>query len=609
MLTISNLHGNRYHYTGDLLALEGVAPPPPAAYGRAISSLHLSAWQTGLATFPDRVFAAYLLRGIEYGFRIGVPAEFKGRHAKRNLRSAYDHGAIVQEYLKREETLGRIKQVPPAEQGKRFQISPFGVIPKKNRPNKWRLIIDLSSPHGNSVNDAISSEWSSISYASLDDAAAFIVKLGPGCLLAKLDLKEAYRAVPIHPFDQPLLSVMWEGAVFIDRALPFGLRSAPKIFSALTDGLMWLLYQGGVQFALHYLDDFLILGPADSAICQAALDTTLSICEQVGLPVAPEKTEGPTTCLTFLGIEIDTQTNQLRLPQDKLDKLRSTIGHWMYSGRKQAPRRSGTKRDLLSLIGLLNHAAKVVRPGRAFLRGLIDTAGTVEPLDHYVHLNGAARAELAWWNTFLKIWNGAGMVPPSTPTYVVTSDASGGWGSAAIFNNLWFQLEWPSQWADKTIAPKELVPIVIAMALWGPQWAGEKVCALCDNMAVVCAVNKKSARDPALSTLLRILCILCAIYNVSLVARHLPGVENLAADALSRDRLPLFFSQNPQASPTPTLIPSPLRELVLNQELNCASQRWTELLRATLGSASLLPPGRHTPRLSAVMQPSATSSN
>ena len=136
MLTISNLHGNRYHYTGDLLALEGVAPPPPASYGKPISSLHLSAWQAGLATFPDKVFAVYLLRGIERGFRIGVPAAFKGKHAQRNLLSAYEHGAIVQEYLKREESLGCIKRVSPAEQGKRFQISPFGVISKPLLPSR-----------------------------------------------------------------------------------------------------------------------------------------------------------------------------------------------------------------------------------------------------------------------------------------------------------------------------------------------------------------------------------------------------------------------------------------------------------------------------------------
>ena len=100
-------------------------------------------------------------------------------------------------------------------------------------------------------------------------------------------------------------------------------------------------------------------------------------------------------------------------------------------------------------------------------------------------------------------------------------------------------------------------------------------------MAVVCAVNKRTARDPALCMLLRILCILCAIYDVSLVARHLPGVKNVAADALSRDRLHLFLSLNPQASPTPTLIPSSLRELVLNQDLNC--MRLAALDRAVEG--------------------------
>ena len=70
--------------------------------------------------------------------------------------------------------------------------------------------------------------------------------LGGGCLLAKLDLKEAYRAVPVHPSDQRLLGVAWDDTVYIDKALPFGLRSASKIFSALTDAMMWLLQEKGI---------------------------------------------------------------------------------------------------------------------------------------------------------------------------------------------------------------------------------------------------------------------------------------------------------------------------------------------------------------------------
>ena len=162
-------------------------------------------------------------------------------------------------------------------------------IPKKYKPDKWRLIVDLSSPKGYSVNDAIASELCSVSYTSVDRAVDFVRHLGEGCLLAKLDLKEAYRAVPVHPSDQRLLAVSWQGTTYLDRALPFGLRSAPKLFSALTDAMMWMLYERGIETALHYLDDFLILGPAGSPLCGQALQTTLTLCDELGFPVAPEK--------------------------------------------------------------------------------------------------------------------------------------------------------------------------------------------------------------------------------------------------------------------------------------------------------------------------------
>ena len=155
---------------------------------------------------------------------------------------------------------------------------------------------------------------------------SFIRVLGKGCLLAKLDLKEAYRAVPVHPSDQRLLAVRWAGSTYIDRALPFGLHSAPKIFSALTDAMMWVLHSRGVvECALHYLDDFLILGPPHSMACQSALSTSLATCEDLGFPVAPEKIEGLAISLVFLGIEIDTIDNQLHLPQEKLETLLVTV--------------------------------------------------------------------------------------------------------------------------------------------------------------------------------------------------------------------------------------------------------------------------------------------
>ena len=113
--------------------------------------------------------------------------------------------------------------------------------------------MDLSSPLGASVNDGISPALCSLHYTSVDEAAEKILVLGRGALLAKLDIKSAYRTVPVvHPDDRGLLAMSWEGCWYIDTMLPFGLRSAPKIFYALADALEWVLSQWGIESVLHY---------------------------------------------------------------------------------------------------------------------------------------------------------------------------------------------------------------------------------------------------------------------------------------------------------------------------------------------------------------------
>lgn len=148
------------------------------------------------------------------GSALGVPPHFQCTPTPRNLQSVYGHAQVVQSYLDREIQLGRMARLSPTEAGAvaslGLRTSPFGVIPKCNRPDKWRLIVNLSAPLGASANDAIDPELSSIAYTSIDDAAHFVQQLGPACLLAKLDLQEAYRAVPVHPADQPKLGVKWK---------------------------------------------------------------------------------------------------------------------------------------------------------------------------------------------------------------------------------------------------------------------------------------------------------------------------------------------------------------------------------------------------------------
>ena len=92
--------------------------------------------------------------------------------------------------------------------------------------------MDLSSPTDASINYGIQKDLCSLSYTSVDVVAEIILALGRGALIAKMDIKQAYRMVPVHPEDCRLLGMRWDGKVFVDKTLPFGLRSAPLIFSA-----------------------------------------------------------------------------------------------------------------------------------------------------------------------------------------------------------------------------------------------------------------------------------------------------------------------------------------------------------------------------------------
>ena len=149
----------------------------------------------------------------------------------------------------------------PPSQCQGVHISRFGVIPKGHQPNKWRLIVDLSHPSSCSVNDSIPKSLCSLKYITKDDAIHRILKYGPNTLLSKVDIKSAFRLIPVHPADRHLLGILWRKQVYLDKCLPFGLRSAPKLFNILADLVSWITGQHGVSCMLHYLDDFLLMGP------------------------------------------------------------------------------------------------------------------------------------------------------------------------------------------------------------------------------------------------------------------------------------------------------------------------------------------------------------
>ena len=125
------------------------------------------------------------------------------------MQSAREHPEIIEEYLHSETSGGHILGPYSLNTMTGIHTNRFGVIPKKHQFNKWRLITDLSFPAANSVNDAIDPALCSLTYISVDQVAAAALQLGKGALLAKADIKSAYRLISVHPQDRIWLGMQW----------------------------------------------------------------------------------------------------------------------------------------------------------------------------------------------------------------------------------------------------------------------------------------------------------------------------------------------------------------------------------------------------------------
>ena len=145
------------------------------------------------------------------------------------------------------------------------------------------------------------------------------------------------------------------------------------------DALLWILTKKRITKGLHYLDDFvLVAGSREEALRQK--QAMLSTFENLQVPIEQSKLEGPDTCLTFLGIEIDTDQLQLRLKHKKLVDLKALLAAYM--GHISIP-----MKEVERLTGLLQFACKVVRPGRPFLHRLYALQKVGSHPRHLVRLN------------------------------------------------------------------------------------------------------------------------------------------------------------------------------------------------------------------------------
>ena len=490
-----------------------------------------------------------LVKGFSEGFSIPSTLESVPPSDYTNHRSALENPDIVSKKLNTELQLNRISgpfNHPPFHN---FVSSPLGLVPKKSK-GEFRLIHDLSFPKDSSVNSHINPSFTAVHYQDLDHCVSIITSLGKNCLMAKADLKDAFRIIPINSSDHRLLGFQWDGKFYHDRCLPMGCSVSCQLFETLSTAVQWILQTKlSVPFMSHILDDFIFFGPPSSKTCNTSLRTFFMLADSIKLPVKQSKTVFPTTCASLHGIEVDTEAMTMRLPLDKLLEARHKVN--IMINRKKAP-----LVEFQSLIGTLNFACRVVVPGRAFLRRLIDLTKGVSNQSHWIKLTASARLDLRAWSHFLSVFNGRVMCLPNSfetsDVLKLYSDASGA-AYAAVLGKKWMQGEFPQEWKTTNIAIKELLPIVLAVRLWGKDIANKRIMFFTDNLAIVSVINNQTSKEPSLMSLVRTLVLASLTNNILFLSKHIPGRHNVIADHLSRSQVHKAHELAPwlEAHPTP----------------------------------------------------------
>ena len=406
-------------------------------------------------------------------------------------------------------------------------VSALGAIPKDS--GGVRLIHDCSRPHGRAVNDFV--QIDSFSFQTVDEALTLV---SPACFLAKIDLKSAYRSIPISVQSQKATGLLWsldgKDTYLVDTRLPFGAKASPGIFHRITQSVARMMDHKGYPNIRVYLDDFIII-EKDYNSCLDTMNRLLSLLRELGFHINWGKVEGPTQSITFLGILIDSIKMCISIPREKIKQTQIAVKEFV-------DRHRASKRQLQSLVGKLSWVARVIPAGRIYLRTLIEGISSLKQPTHKVILTRDMRLDLEWWSEAMYCLNGTLPIRDNRPVTSLTTDACG-LGCGAAFQGDWFYNDFPLDWpaaSNLHINYKEVLAIVLAARRWAPYWKNSRVIVYTDSMVAKGMICKARSRNALVTEALKELFLCSVVWNFHLIPIHLPGKDNVLADRISRIR-------------------------------------------------------------------------
>lgn len=487
-----------------------------------VNTLNIDVW---LSELKNDVDSEFLCNGLLNGFDIIKPESVLCEVFIQNHKSALEAGArermdaiIIGEILEGNYIVTDTKPTI---------VSALGAVPKDD--GDLRPIHDCSLPESTGLN-AHAPEFPHQSYESVDSA---VKMLKADYYMAKIDIRHAYRSIPISKQSCRATGLHWtfmngSSVYMYDCKMPFGASASATIFHRISQAVKRMMARRGYDNLVAYQDDYLIIG-STYAECHAAWEEMQMLLKRLGFQLNASKLVPPTTCLTFLGIQINTKLCELSLPSDKLSALKTCIAEF-------AQKKRATKRQLQSLAGKLCFAARVVRGARLFLRRLFNTIASLKRQHHKANLRGAVREDILWWHTFMSTFNGVAAFMDEENIATVLTDAclyaGGAFHNGNVFYTVWTVDE--PEAVDLCINYKETLIAARTLKRWSRDLKNRHVWLYTDNQCAFYALNKFTCKNEIVMQAMREMFWSCVNYNICIKACYVPGYLQDIPDAVSR---------------------------------------------------------------------------
>lgn len=449
---------------------------------------------------------------------------------------------FISSYIASEQAAGRYSEAytPDALESiiGPFRTSPLGLVPKPHS-SKLRLVQDMSFPRNDpnitSVNAGVNSDDFPTSWGTFDSTAELILSLPPGCVAATFDISAAYRLTPVHPSQQHALCIFWNGLVYVDRAVMFGLTSSAGVFGAVVDMLVAIYGTANFGLIQKWVDDFLAIRlPHQSWTETEFMDLT----GYFGVPWSIEKLHPFSSIQRYIGFDWNLERKSVALPKEKLRAMQLLVKEWQHPGA------SFSAREAASLHGKLVHVSCIFPLIRPFLRSISLFSQNFTSPRAKLHATSSVQHDLSWIHFLLhQLPNAVPLMNQELVDLNWWGDASTSFGIGVVlgkFFAVWkyapgFQVG-PKKAFNIGWAEAVAVELGLRLAIQFRLLRASNILVRSDNSGIVTVMNKVKA-------------------NVRPRTMYVSSRDNIS-DALSRGQVSEFLQGFPLAR-TQVVIPLP----------------------------------------------------